>query len=67
MEPNAHLLTGPAPDPITWTEHPDCRFPGRTVLVGVYFGKTYHASFVGRRDKAVDAIRHTARAEGTIV
>ena len=54
----------PEPDPIAWSEYPDHCFPGRTVLIGVVDGTTYAASFVGRRDKALNAIRVAARAQG---
>lgn len=51
-------------DPIEWIEHPDHRFPGRTVIIGRINGKTYAASYCVRRENARDAIRAAVRADG---
>lgn len=48
-------------DDICFTTFPDLRFPGRFILIGTRSdGAAYHASFVGRREKAEAAIRAAA-------
>lgn len=49
-------------DPFEWTEYPDRRTPGRTVILGRIDGATYAASYITRQTKAMDAIRAAHRA-----
>lgn len=58
--------TAEPPDPIEWTEYTDLRSPHRTVILGRIGGTTYGASYVSNRDKACEAIRSAARAQGKL-
>lgn len=51
---------------IQWSEHPDQRFPGRTVLVGTVGTKTYVASYRERKSVATQAIIAAVRVAEAI-